>query len=350
MSGPLESTLISFWEEVYRNSPQLFNLSLENFQKRFLGSYLLTFNPDAPKNPSPYSNTAFTDFEDTPETFSIEDLEKVVCWVDFDNEEVTKEKPEEDKEQVDKEVEDSFHPVFVNPYPLVQGHSLLALFPEECLPQAISTELLTLAMNIFRITENPTLRLGYDSIGANCDINHLHLHLLFLDLLGLEKFPVETAGEELLLESSLQHKDEEEINMFSIGIKLLKAEFPSKCFIIKPSVEVSEANISEATESLGNVAGIIVNYCIEENIPHSLIIADSGLSIYVFIRSYQTELSTSKATFLDLGGVPFLHSEEKYQSIDEEKIAEYLESLSASQETWQQVSNYTTSLLKSLYH
>lgn len=47
----------------------------------------------------------------------------------------------------------------------------------------LSTELLTLALNTFRLEEG-LIRLGYNSLAANPYCNHLHFELIFLDEIG----------------------------------------------------------------------------------------------------------------------------------------------------------------------
>ena len=260
MSGVLDQSLLELWENLYKSHQSNFKVKVEDTHHRNINSYHLLLNKNAPHSPSPITNTTFSNFDDSKETLTEEG--KVICWVDFDNEELSKEKPsEESKEICDEEVTDSYHPLYINPVPWVAGQSYLALFPDESLPQAVSTELLTLAMNIFRLSKNPYLRLGYDSLGANSDVNHLHFHVLFAET--FEGFPIEKCTRKLLIESSLQHKNVDEINMFSIGVRLFEAEYPAKCLIVSPNVEVNEGNISDCTESVGNVTGIIVNHLIK---------------------------------------------------------------------------------------
>jgi len=51
-------------------------------------------------------------------------------------------------------------------------------------------------IQIFKISNNPELRIGYNSMGADCIVNNLHFHVLCTDDLygNPEKvFPIETA-------------------------------------------------------------------------------------------------------------------------------------------------------------
>lgn len=349
MSESLDN-LIEFWNQQYQDMGLLFNMKPETSQQKKLGGFVLLYNDEAPKNASPITDTAFSNFEDTAEFFNTQDSNSVLCWIDFDNEEIMKEKPsEESKEICDEEVEDSLHPFFINPSPWAPGHVFLSLFPDEHLPQAVSTELLTLALNTFRLSRRNTLRLGYDSLGANTDVNHLHFHLMFLNELGLEKFPIEDSEKNVIIDSTLQHRDQGEINMFSVGVKLFQVEYPAKCLLITPNNEISDALVSEATESIGNVAGMIVNYFIEHNIPHSLMVSGNGLELYIFPRSFQSSFDIGKASFLDLSGVGCTHDGSVFENLTGPELEDYLKSLSCDTETWRKLCAYIENLLRSLY-
>ena len=347
MSAVLDQSLMELWTAVYQSNPSAFNVRLEETIHREVNSYHMLLNPAAPASASPITSTTFSNFDDSQSKLS--DENNVICWVDFDNEEISKEKPsEESKEICDEEVGDSYHPLYLNPTPWVNGQCLLALFPDECLPQAVSTELLTLAMNIFRLSKNQNLRLGYDSLGANSDINHLHFNVLFTDRFG--NLPVEKAQRNLLLESSLQHKKPDEINMFSIGVRLFELNYPAKCLLITPSVHIDESNISDGTESVGNVTGMVVNHLIEKNIPHSLYIAGDKLEVYIFPRKFQNDFTISKSGFLDLAGVVCTHNKGFFDSADKNELDRFLSSITASSADWDETTGYITQLLAKLYN
>lgn len=347
MSGVLDQSLHELWTSTYESQQGTFNIKISETHHKELSSFHILYNPSAPHSPSPITNTTFSNFDDSQAKLT-QDYQ-VICWVDFDNEEICQEKPsEEAKEICDEEVADSYHPLYITPTPWVRNQCFLALFPEECLPQAVSTELLTLAMNIFRLSKNPSLRLGYDSLGANSDVNHLHFNVLFAESFG--GFPVEKAQRNLLIESSLQHKNADEINMFNIGVRLYELEYPAKCLMICPCVEINEGNMSDGTESVGNVTGMVVNQLIESNVPHSIMINGDKLEVYVFPRAFQNDFSVGKASFLDFSGVVCTYKEDFFNTADEGRCSKYVEGLSANNEIWNQTISYITQLLGKLYN
>lgn len=58
-------------------------------------------------------------------------------------------------------------------------------------------------------------RIGFNSIGGYASVNHLHFQLVYADEFFPEQkiFPIEAAKTKVLLRSSLQTKDTDEINM-----------------------------------------------------------------------------------------------------------------------------------------
>ena len=88
----------------------------------------------------------------------------------------------------------------------------------------LSNELIQLVLQIFKLSQQPTLRLGYNSMGADCIINNLHFHVMQVDKLygessAMEAFPIEQADKQLFFKSSLKHRAEGEIDMFNCGVR-----------------------------------------------------------------------------------------------------------------------------------
>lgn len=197
-----------------------------------------------------------------------------------------------------EELGSGMHPVLINQYPLSLNHSILLLFAEEGLPQILSDEILALLFQIFRISKNENMRIGYNSMGAECWINNLHFHLVSTDHLftpditPINAFPIERAKTSVFLESTLKHNDENEINMFTVGVTFaLTEDWPIPAFVIKPKPSESPANEhmsdiealegTDPTESVAHAVGVLLNILIDKNIPHNLMIADRGETVFV---------------------------------------------------------------------
>lgn len=134
-------------------------------------------------------------------------------------------------------------------------------------------------------------------MGAECWINNLHFHLVSTDslftssLTPITTFPIESARSKVFLESTLKHNDENEINMFSVGITFAMTEdWPLPTFIIKPipiedspeaQTDIEALEGTDPTESVAHAVGVLLNILIDSNIPHNLMIADKGETVFV---------------------------------------------------------------------
>lgn len=102
-----------------------------------------------------------------------------------------------------------------NQYPLCLNHSLFLLFAEAGLPQILSDELLLLVLQIFKVNNSDSLRIGYNSMGADCIANNLHVHLIYADQMFADypkvgkndqdeaSFPIELASKKLFFRTTL---------------------------------------------------------------------------------------------------------------------------------------------------
>lgn len=102
------------------------------------------------------------------------------------------------------------------------NHSLFLLFAEEGLPQVLSDELLLLLLQLYKLTSNPHMRIGYNSMGADCIANNLHFHIVFTDKLFGNKdqvFPIENSEKKLFFKTTLKHRTSDEIDMYNCGVR-----------------------------------------------------------------------------------------------------------------------------------
>jgi len=103
---------------------------------------------------------------------------------------------------------------------------------------------------MFKITNKPSVRLGYNSMGADCIINNLHFHVIETDKLfspDVEQFPIETADKSLFFTTTLKHKDEGEINMYNCGVRFGETVgWPVRAFLISPNIDSDETSLEDA--------------------------------------------------------------------------------------------------------
>lgn len=153
---------------------------------------------------------------------------QILFYLNLEDESIVEKDKAQHASGQDSEEEDdrgSLHPVLFNQYPLCSDHSLMLMFAREGLPQVLSDELLLLVIQIFKMTDKPQLRIGYNSMGADCIINNLHMHVLTTNALYKQpaaaepSLPIELADKKLFFKTNLQHKAKDEINMLNCGVR-----------------------------------------------------------------------------------------------------------------------------------
>ncbi len=184
-------------------------------------------------------------------------------------------------EDLEDEVHDTKHPLLLNQYPVSAYHSLMLMFAEEGLPQVLSDELTLLLFSLFKLSSNTSLKIGYNSMGADCITNNLHVHLLYADSIFSHVnqppvFPIEAMPKRLFFGTSLQHKNSAELNMYSVGVRFGEVlDWPLKAIVISPEIdETKQQTLEDAQESLAHAAGSVFNLLIDQNLPHNVLLAD----------------------------------------------------------------------------
>ena len=256
-------------------------------------------------------------------------------YVDLDNEEIVdKEKVKKKKSQEvvdeDDEIKGEVHPMLFNQYPLCVNHSLFLLFAEEGLPQVLSDELMVLILQLFKISNDSRLRIGYNSMGADCIINNLHVHVLTTDALfgpDATTFPIETADKSLFFKTNLKHKSADEIDMYNCGVRFGEViGWPLQTLIISPDITDESTSLEDAQESLAHVTGVVVNHLIDANIPHNMLIADEGMTVYLIPRKFDLLIEGVQffTSFESLCGMIKFKSEQAFKNANALSIADQL--------------------------
>uniref|UniRef100_A0A1E1X625 GDP-D-glucose phosphorylase 1 n=1 Tax=Amblyomma aureolatum TaxID=187763 RepID=A0A1E1X625_9ACAR len=82
------------------------------------------------------------------------------------------------------------HWVVINVSPLEYCNSLLVPSLEQCLPQVLTAESLSLAIETVLLSSSIDFRLGFNSLGGFASVNHHHFHIYYLE----QRLYIETAG------------------------------------------------------------------------------------------------------------------------------------------------------------
>jgi len=170
------------------------------------------------------------------------------------------------------------------------------------------------------MTEKSSLRLGYNSMGADCAINNLHFHLVDTEkIFGSAEavFPIEEAEKKLFFTCNLQHIDKSELNMYNCGVRFGELlNWPVQTLLLSPELGSGTETLDDAQEALTHAAGVVINHMIETNMPHNILIADEGMTMYIMPRKFDLLLDESVnfyTSFESLSGFAKYKTEAAYE-------------------------------------
>lgn len=85
--------------------------------------------------------------------------------------------------------------------------------------------------------------------------------------------------------------------MYNCGVRFGELKgWPIYTLVLSPDIKnEEEASLEDAQEALAHTAGVVLNYMIDKNIPHNLLIADDGMTIYIIPRKF--DLLIENVTF-----------------------------------------------------
>jgi len=121
----------------------------------------------------------------------------------------------------------------------------------------------------------------------------------------------------------------------------LGEDWPVRCLLLSPDIgeEQADTGLEDAQEALAHTAGIVLNYLIDQNIPHNLLIADDGMTLYIIPRKFDMliERVAFKTSFESLCGfVQFKNKEVFDKDPDHASIFDSMrQNVSVSQEDFE---------------
>lgn len=214
--------------------------------------------------------------------------------------------------------------VIINVSPIDYGHVLLVPKVMDCLPQLVDPDTLRLAMTFAREAANPSLRVGYNSLGAYATINHLHYQAYYLNQL----FPCELVPTEPL-PGIKRRRDGIRINRLT--------RYPVNAFVVEmdPAVGLSDEEAADLQSEMAQLVGTACLRMQAMNLPHNLLICESGRRIFVFPQCFGErqaqglipdevlDTGVNPAAF-EIAGHILLKRQQDYDSLDESGIAKLL--------------------------
>ena len=191
--------------------------------------------------------------------------------------------------------------VIINQSPIEFCNSLLVPKLDDRRPQVLTGDALRLAISLVALSSRPTLKVGFNSLGAMASVNHQHFHIYYYDYdMLIERLPI---------------KDH-----------LLKG-WPITGFVF----EIKDICFKQIDECVDRVMKLI-NFCIEDNrnISHNVFISRSkGSVIRVFLWVRDPVFgakndSVINPAFCEFTGFFMCKTKDMFDSIDEEFCVQLL--------------------------
>ena len=75
--------------------------------------------------------------------------------------------------------------------------------------------------------------------------------------------------------------------MYNCGVRFGEIlNWPVKALLLSPNIEDDSTSLEDAQEALAHTVGVVLNHMIEANIPHNILVADEGMTLYVIPRKF----------------------------------------------------------------
>lgn len=199
------------------------------------------------------------------------------------------------------------HTVIVNKSPIGYCSSLLVPSLEQCLPQVLTEDSLRLAIQFLCLSDQQSLRLGFNSAGAMASVNHQHWHIYYFEYkLTVEDLPVKNH---------------------------LLQNWPIPAIVF----ELPELN-DIAINSVVTKAMKIINFCLDSGqISHNLFLTRTGTgTIRLFIWLVEPRFGKKdeyiNVAFCEFTGFIICSTKEIFSTLDEEDCLKLLLSIHSHHE------------------
>jgi len=108
-------------------------------------------------------------------------------------------------------------------------------------------------------------------------------------------------------------------------------DWPMKCLLLSPDIgedQQQDTALEDAQEALAHTAGIVLNYLIDQNIPHNILITDDGMTLYVIPRKFDLliERVAFHTSFESLCGFVKFKNKQAYDNVEHDDLFEQLKS------------------------
>ena len=108
--------------------------------------------------------------------------------------------------------------------------------------------------------------------------------------------------------------------MFNCGVRFGEVlGWPVRTLLLSPQIEEDEnTELEDAQEALAHAAGVVLNHLIEANIPHNILVADEGMTLYIIPRKFDMLIENVQffTSFESLCGFVKFKNEQAYATMD----------------------------------
>jgi hypothetical protein len=117
--------------------------------------------------------------------------------------------------------------------------------------------------------------------------------------------------------------------MYQCGVRFgeVLGGWPVRTLVLSPDISPdAETSLEDAQEALAHAAGVVLNHFIDKNLPHNLLIADEGMTIYLIPRKFDLLIEgvTFFTSFESLCGVVKCKTEAAYKAIRQDELGKRL--------------------------
>ncbi|CAD8196569.1 unnamed protein product [Paramecium pentaurelia] len=297
----LEDILKQKWSDKYEKQRALFRSTLKFIHTKSIQPFKAYFNLQLIENKVPTQirdpeTELIGEFNENDINFLNVEQGEILFRVDFSTGEIV-----DDENNIN---ENNDNPILVNTAPICSYHSIVVPFLNSKFQQLLSGFIAESVFILFKISQSPHLRIGYNSKLANCSINHLHLHIIYVDqLFDNNRFPIE--------------------------------EFP-----IKPLATIKNSTLGEVEnypirtlvvngENIIELLSLAIDTLLALEIPHNIMFVSPQLA-YIFPRRNQFDFIHEhgmKPAYVELSGLMICRSKKYYEELTLKEIEAKLSEL-----------------------
>ncbi|XP_055840504.1 GDP-D-glucose phosphorylase 1 [Episyrphus balteatus] len=242
-------------------------------------------------------------------------------FTEFDHNKFNFNKIKPNEKLLDIPFEDTVISFLINQSPLTPYHSLICPDLEKSQPQLITEKALEFSIEFLLSIDEKDYRIGYNSPGALASVNHLHLHLMYMDFdLYIEKADLESIGK--------------------TGAYRLHDSMPTEaiCFLIDENNK----------ETIVKNIYALIEFMFKHSIPHNIFITPDRqqegkqLKLFIYARGEHfviKDVMALNVAFLEFSGYFPLGDSELFNNLTEDRVLEKIK---------QQTGNVYTSIYKYL--